>query len=139
MKDIRARSTLGVAELLTAKLAEEKEMFASNDHFHLHGGNGRQVRRILARFTSFLEEQCGLPVHLTEYVQRRGKSGYEVEHIWANHPEHHKDKFEHAADFQEYRNRIGGLLLLAEIEERSRLYQKLAETTWNPALLLRDE
>jgi hypothetical protein len=115
-----------------------------------------------------------------------------------NHPERHKDEFEHAADFQEYRNRIGGLLLLpksfntsygdlpydqkrrhyrgqnilaqslcadtydhnpgftrflqgtglnfqphdtfkkAEIEERGRLYQKLAETIWNPALLLRD-
>jgi Protein of unknown function DUF262/Protein of unknown function (DUF1524) len=198
MKDIRGRSALAVAELLTAKLAEEKEVFASNDRFHLHGGNGRQVRRILARFTSFLEEQSGLPSHLTEYVQRRGKSGYEVEHIWANHPERHKDEFEHAADFQDYRNRIGGLLLLpksfntsygdlpydekrrhyrgqnilaqslcadtydhnpgfkrflqnaglnfqphdkfkkAEIEERSRLYQKLAETIWNPALLLRD-
>jgi hypothetical protein len=41
-----------------------------------------------------------------------GKTRYEVEHIWAEHPERHTDEFEHAADFAEYRNRIGGLLLL---------------------------
>jgi len=198
MKDIRRMPVLEVANFLTAKLAEENEVFASNERFHLHGGNGRQVRRILARFTSFLEEQSGLPSHFSEYVQRRGKGGYEVEHIWANHPEQHKDEFDHAADFQEYRNRIGGLLLLpksfntsfgdlpynekrahyrgqnllaqtlcadtyernpgfqrfldrstldfrpyekfgkGEIEQRTKLYQKLAETIWDPALLLKD-
>jgi hypothetical protein len=48
-----------------------------------------------------------------EYVQRRRKDGFEVEHIWANHPERrHVDEFQHGADFQEYRNRIGSLLLL---------------------------
>jgi len=41
-----------------------------------------------------------------------GKTRYEVEHIWAEHPECHTDEFDHAADFAEYRNRIGGLLLL---------------------------
>ena len=35
-----------------------------------------------------------------------------MEHIWANHPERHADEFSHPADFAEYRNRIGGLLLL---------------------------
>jgi hypothetical protein len=45
-------------------------------------------------------------------MQRKGKHGYEVEHIWADHPERHDDEFGHASDFEEYRNRIGGLLLL---------------------------
>jgi len=35
-----------------------------------------------------------------------------VEHIWANHPERHRDEFVHPADFDEYRNHVGGLLLL---------------------------
>ena len=35
-----------------------------------------------------------------------------MEHIWANHPKRHEDEFSHPADFAEYRNRIGGLLLL---------------------------
>jgi uncharacterized protein DUF1524 len=42
----------------------------------------------------------------------RGRKGYEIEHIWADHPDLHKDEFAHPGDFQEYRNRIGGLLLL---------------------------
>ena len=46
-----------------------------------------------------------------EYAQR-GTKGYEIEHIWADHPERHADEFAHPSEFQEYRNRIGGLLLL---------------------------
>jgi Protein of unknown function (DUF1524) len=41
-----------------------------------------------------------------------GKVRYEVEHIWANHPERHSDDFAHDADFSRHRNRIGDLLLL---------------------------
>lgn len=41
-----------------------------------------------------------------------GRNRYEVEHIWADKPERHTDEFSHPADFAEYRNRIGGLLLL---------------------------
>lgn len=37
---------------------------------------------------------------------------YEVEHIWADHPERHEDEFEHEVEFGAHRNRIGGLLLL---------------------------
>jgi uncharacterized protein with ParB-like and HNH nuclease domain len=198
MKEIRGRSALDVARILTNKLSEEQEVFASNARFHLHGGNRRQIRRILARFTAYLEDQCGLSNHFSEYAQRRRRDGFEVEHIWANHPERHEDEFQHAADFKEYRNRVGGLLLLPksfnasygdlpyeeklrhyrgqnilaqtlcadtyshnpsfqrflessglqfhshnhfkrqDIEERTTLYQKLAETIWNPALVMQE-
>lgn len=37
---------------------------------------------------------------------------YEVEHIWADHPERHTDEFADEADFARHRNRIGDLLLL---------------------------
>ena len=51
-------------------------------------------------------------VALHRICRREGETGYEVEHIWADHPERHSDEFAHPADFAEYRNRIGGLLLL---------------------------
>ena len=35
-----------------------------------------------------------------------------MKHIWADHPDQHRDEFPQEIDFQEYRNRIGGLLLL---------------------------
>jgi hypothetical protein len=59
----------------------------------------------------YIETRSGLASHYAEYAQR-GRKGYEIEHIWANHPELHQDEFAHSSDFQEYRNRIGGLLLL---------------------------
>lgn len=112
MKDIRGKKAEELAELLVHRLAEEQDDFASNDRFHLHGMNGRQVHRILARMTDFVETRSGFPSHYSDYALRSGKKAYEVEHIWADHPEQHTDEFHHPDDFQEYRNRIGGLLLL---------------------------
>ncbi|MBV9200404.1 MAG: hypothetical protein JOY83_11870 [Alphaproteobacteria bacterium] len=61
--------------------------------------------------TDYVETRSGRPSRYAEYAQR-GRRGYEIEHIWADHPERHADEFTHASEFQEYRNRIGGLLLL---------------------------
>ena len=62
--------------------------------------------------TQFVETESGMTNRYAEYSTRKGKNGYEVEHIWANHAERHEDEFAHPADFQENRNRFGGLLLL---------------------------
>jgi len=112
MKEIRGKKPVEVAELLGKRLAAEKETFSSNDRFALHGMNRRQIHRLLARFTAYVEAKSGLTPHYVEYVDGKGKKAYEVEHIWADHAERHEDEFKHPADFQEYRNRIGGLLLL---------------------------
>jgi hypothetical protein len=74
--------------------------------------NGRQIHRLLARMTDFVETRSGQASRYAEYIRRHGKNGYEVEHIWANKPERHVDEFAHPTDFAEYRNHIGGLLLL---------------------------
>lgn len=112
MRDIRRKSAAEVAVILSARLTSETETFASNDRFRLHGMNGRQIHRLLARMTDYVETRSGMASRYAEYIQRKGKHGYEVEHIWADHPERHEDEFSHASDFEEYRNRIGGLLLL---------------------------
>ena len=112
MRDIRGKSVEELVPLLSKRLSDETEVFASNEGFRLPGTNGRQIHRILARLTDYLETQSGRPSRFHEYIHRRGKDGYEVEHIWANHPKRHDDEFSHPGDFAEYRNRIGGLLLL---------------------------
>lgn len=112
MRDVRRKSAAEVADILSARLASETETFASNDRFRLHGMNGRQIHRLLARMTDYVETRSGMASRYSEYIQRKGKHGYEVEHIWADHPERHEDEFSHASDFEEYRNRIGGPLLL---------------------------
>ena len=109
---IRGKSIPDLADILIERLDAEEHTFASNDHFYLHGMNGRQIHRLLARMTAYVETRSGQTSRYAEYIQRRGRNGYEVEHIWANHPERHTDEFAHPTDFAEYRNRIGGLLLL---------------------------
>lgn len=112
MREIRGMDVEGLARRLRERLDEETETFASNDRFALHGMNGRQIHLLLARMTDYVEVKSGMPSRYTEYSQRSGKNGYEIEHIWANHPERHGDEFGHPADFDAHRNRIGGLLLL---------------------------
>jgi len=111
MRDSRGKSAPELASLLRERLDAETETFASNDRFRLHGMNGRQIHRLLARMTDYIEVQSGQASRYSEYAQR-GRKGYEIEHVWANHPERHTDEFSHPSDFQEYRNRVGGLLLL---------------------------
>lgn len=110
--NVRGKSAAELVDILVQRLNSEAETFASNDRFHLHGMNGRQIHRMLARMSDFVETQSGRQSRYTEYTHRHGKNGYEVEHIWANHPERHHDEFSHPSEFMEYRNRIGGLLLL---------------------------
>lgn len=111
MKEIRNKSLDELVTILTKKLHDEEVTFASNDRLRLHQQNRYYIHHLLARITDFLETSSGMPSRYTEYIAE-GKSRYEIEHIWANHPERHTDEFDHAADFIEHRNRIGGLLLL---------------------------
>ena len=111
MRDIRGKGASELTELLKNRL-EDIEPFDNPEYpFGLHGTNGRQIRRLLARITNYVEMQSGQTDRYYEYIAR-GKNGYEIEHIWANHPERHEDEFNHPDNFREYRNRIGGLLLL---------------------------
>jgi len=111
MRDIRGLETTALAEKLRDLLNKEKETFVSNERLYMHQQNRYSLHRILARFTDYVETQSGQPSRYAELVAE-GPNRYEVEHIWANHAERHIDEFAHAADFSEYRNRIGGLLLL---------------------------
>jgi hypothetical protein len=197
MRDIRGKGLADLAIALHDRLDADTETFASNDRFRLHGMNGRQIHRLLARMTDYVETRSGQASRYEEYAQR-GRKGYEIEHIWADHADRHTDEFAHPNDFQEYRSRIGGLLLLpksfnasfgdlhyaekrehyvgqnllarslheqaydhnpgfqrvikesglmfrahrefkkADLDARQELYQRLAETIWNPERLAQE-
>jgi len=111
VRDIRGKFAPEVAEVLAKRLEEEHETFAGNDRFTLHMMNGPQVHRTLGRLTDYVETRSGMASRYAEYMAT-GKGRYEIEHIWANHPERHRDEFSHPSDFGTMRNRIGGLLLL---------------------------
>jgi uncharacterized protein with ParB-like and HNH nuclease domain len=111
MRDIRGLAADALATKLHEFLGKEDETFGTNDRLRMHQQNRYPLHRILARLTDYVETQSGQPSRYLDYVSE-GKTRYEVEHIWADHPELHAAEFSHPADFAEHRNRIGGLLLL---------------------------
>ena len=114
MRDVRRRNAQELAGMLRHRLDAESETFAINDRnagFGLHAMNGPQIHRLLARMTDYLETQSGQASRYVEYAQG-GRKGYEIEHIWADHSERHVEEFAHPSEFADYRNQIGGLLLL---------------------------
>ena len=111
MRDIRGLDACRLAEKLHGRLVDEKEQFHSNSRLRIHQQNRRNLHRVLARMTHYVETQSGQTSHYREYVSS-GKNRFEVEHVLADHPERHQDEFPLEADFDEHRNLIGGLVLL---------------------------
>ena len=111
MRQIRGLEVDALAHKLHDLLSNDDETFESNDRLRIHQQNRYALHRILARLTDCVETESGQPSRYLDYV-RDGRTRYEVEHIWADHWGFHIDEFDHPADFAEWRNRIGGLLLL---------------------------
>lgn len=113
MRQIRAETDCcGLAELLYRLLMAEDISFAKNANLQLHQQNGRFIRNLLARLTDYVDVESGNATHYEEYLAEKTPNRFEIEHIWADHPEEHSAEFPYPSDFQQYRNRVGDLLLL---------------------------
>ena len=79
--------------------------------FRLHGQNRKFVKHLLSRITCHIDNLVGKSTTYVSYYQPRGRQ-FEIEHIWGNKFEEHKDEFDQEGEFQEWRNSIGALILL---------------------------
>lgn len=79
--------------------------------FGLNNWSKRYIKVLLARMTAYLERASGMDSSAAKYLVE-GRGRYEIEHIWAHHYSRHQDEFASLADFADYRNRFGDLLLL---------------------------
>ncbi len=111
-RELRGRDLEGLSEFLRGQLEEQPERFATQPRFRLHQQNYRQVRHILARLTHWVDRRCGLVSHFEDLVSQGRARPFEIEHIWADDHARFQDIHPHLADFQEARNRLGGLLLI---------------------------
>jgi uncharacterized protein with ParB-like and HNH nuclease domain len=112
VKEIRDLDVAELAVVLKARLDDMWETFDAVSNFYMHQQNRWRVHYLLARITHHIEDESGVPSDFDSYVSRQIKKPYEVEHIWADKYERHTDQFESEDAFHQYRNRIGGLLLL---------------------------
>lgn len=117
MHAIRGAGISELGEILYKRLEKESDPFANNRFFQLSHGNRRKIFLILARMTDYVGVQSGESTRYVDYL-RRGRNSYEIEHIWTNNFAYH-DEFSHEYEFQAYRDRIGGLLLLPKSDNAS--------------------
>ena len=134
MRDIRRMGVDELREDLIRRLTREGSErddyvdFHTQKNFHLHGTNGPQVHRLLARMTEYVETQSNGKTDYAHYAHRSTrKGGYQIEHLWANHPDRHTDEFNYPSEFEAYRNRIGGLVLLPSQDNASLSDKTFAE------------
>jgi len=80
-------------------------------NFGLHGQNRKFVKHLLSRISSYLDSIVGKESNYASYHHPNGRQ-FEIEHIWGNIFDEHRDEFKDEQDFQICRNSIGALLLL---------------------------
>lgn len=112
VKSIRSKSVDDLKKELAKNIEKIDDFDTAMPKFRLHGQNGRFVKYLLARLTSFVEEQCGIGNNFINYMKNPHCKPYEIEHIWSDHFEWHTDEFSQTDKFSETRNSIGDLILL---------------------------
>ena len=114
VKELRGKNLDSLKALLQDKLNEMQERWDGIGEFRLHGMNRNFVKFLLSRITGFIEQQSGASTNFSTYFISPGTKPYEVEHIWADKFDQHRNEFEQQHEFENYRNRIGDLVLLPQ-------------------------
>ena len=114
IKEIRNKDVLELADILKSKLKESEHNLCGLKNFRLHYQNKRMVQFLLARITNHIEKKCGIQKNFVDYVARNMKKPFEIEHIWADKFEEHKNEFTQESEFDNFRNMFGALVLIPQ-------------------------
>ena len=126
-KDIRRKTLSELVNILDAKLAADDVSFdgipsrgrSGIDGLGINQFSRRYVYHLLARMTAYTETKSGKPDLFSQYVDRTRANPSDIEHIWADDFAPYQTEFVSAQEFQEWRNHVGGLLLLPADVNRS--------------------
>lgn len=112
VKEIRNKDYSELLEIFENKLREMDEQWSGFEWFRLHGQNGRFVKYLLSRLSGYVDGLAGENTDFATYYHATNGKPYEIEHLWANNFDNHRDEFEQLNDFNDARNSIGALVLL---------------------------
>lgn len=114
VKEIRGKSVKELAKIFKEKASQFDVDLNGFMNLKMHGQNKRFIHFLLARMITHIEKKSGINSIFEDYISREIDKPFQVEHIWSDKFEEHKDEFEQKNDFDDYRNRVGSLLLLPE-------------------------
>ncbi|GKX41583.1 hypothetical protein SOASR015_06170 [Pectobacterium carotovorum subsp. carotovorum] len=112
VKEIRNKDYSELLAIFDKKLDEMDEQWNGFEWFRLHGQNGRFVKYLLSRLSGYVDGLAGANTDFATYFHAANGKPFEIEHLWANNFENHKDEFEQQNDFYDTRDSIGALVLL---------------------------
>jgi uncharacterized protein with ParB-like and HNH nuclease domain len=113
LKEIRNLGVEDLAAVLKENVSRLEEKLDGVSGFYLHQQNRRSVHHLLARITYHMERQCGVESNFETYVSREIKKPFEIEHLWAEDKySQYSGEFPTENEYLEYRNHIGGLILI---------------------------
>lgn len=120
-KKIRRKDINELANIFKEYIEDMEYTLDGIDSFYLNQFTARYMLHILSRMTYYLEESSGINSSFYNYVNRQQKNPYDIEHIWANDytQGNHQNEFSTEEEFQSFRNRFGGLLILSKDKNRS--------------------
>jgi hypothetical protein len=112
VKDLRDKPLEELRTILASKLDDMDEGWDAFYRFRLHGQNKAFVKYLLSRLSGYVDELAGESTNFVNYYHKSVGKPFEIEHIWSQHFVEHKDEIEQQNEFDDYRNRLGGLVLL---------------------------
>lgn len=113
IKQIRSNDIKKLGDNLTNEINTIEESWDGVWDFGLHGMNRKFVKHLLSRISSYTDMLVGKDTSYVTYHHPNGKQ-FEIEHLWADKFNEHKDEFDQENDFQDWRNSIGALILLPQ-------------------------
>ncbi len=99
IKVIRNNDLQTLGNNLKNEINEFDQKWDAVDEFRLHGQNGKFVKHLLSRVSSYIDNIVGKDTNYVTYHHPKGKQ-FEIEHIWGNKFEEHKDEFEQKKIFR---------------------------------------
>ena len=111
-KEIRKKTLAELQAILTEKVEEMDIDWNGVKDFYWHGTNRRFIKFLLSRVSGFIDEQSGINSNFVTYYENPASKPFEIEHIWADKFEEHRDEFDHESEFHNMRNHLGDLVLL---------------------------
>ena len=127
-RDIRRKPLPELLNILRRKLDEDDVSFEGHKQkpqrkgladLRLNQFSRRYIYHLLARVTAFVEQNSGRTESFDKLVDRAVKNPFDIEHILPDSYASVEDDFDSEADFDEWRNHVGSLLLLPADVNRS--------------------
>ncbi len=85
---------------------------AALPELRLNSFTKKYIKNMLARITSYIEEQTGVASNYCNYMNTQTKNPFEIEHIITDHYEWFTSEYADQEEFRRWRNSFGALLLL---------------------------